>query len=298
VLNLILTVLTADQRPTIGSAVSMLGSVLFIFVIILLKHTTSGSLIYLSIASGISTLLVLFLASLYFYHNKYRAIHPSVSAVDFKHFHELANLGIQFFIIQAVSIILFTTDNIIITQLQGPEDVTPYALSRKYMEIVPMGLSMILLPLWSAYTEAYVKKDFPWIRRTVRVLLKIWMASIILILLQIVPAKTFFHLWIGDKIEISITLLLLMGMYHILFMWSNIFVFFINGVGKIRLQLYSGIIEGLINIPISIYFAKYLGMGSAGVILGTCVCLGIGCIWAPIQYHKIMNGTATGIWAK
>jgi O-antigen/teichoic acid export membrane protein len=298
ILNLVLTVLTADQRPTIGSAVGTAGSVLFLVVILVLKQTTPGSLIYLGIASGGSTLLALLVASIYFYRGRYKSIRPSISAVKLKHFKDLAGLGIQFFLIQIVAVILFTTDNMIITQVQGPEEVTPYNLARKYMEIVPAGLSMIMFPLWSAYSEAYVNKDYVWIRKTVKMLIKIWCASIVLGMLQLVPAKWFFHLWIGDKLEIPLILLLLMGLYYILFSWCQIFGFFINGVGKIRLQLYMGIIQAVINIPISIFFAKYLGLGSAGVILGTCVCLALGAVWAPMQYHKIINGTARGIWAK
>lgn len=298
ILNLILTVLTADQRPTLGSAIGTAGSVLFLVVIIILKQTTPGSLIYLGLVSGGSTLLALLAASVYFYRGRYKSIRPAISAVNFKHFRDLAGVGIQFFLIQIVAIIMFSTDNMIITQVQGPEEVTPYILARKYMEIVPAVMSMIMFPLWSAYTEAYVTKDYVWIKKTINILIKIWCASIVIGMLQLVPAKWFFHMWIGDKLEVPLMLLLLMGVYYILVSWCQIFGFFINGVGKIRLQLYMGIIQAVINIPISIFFAKYLGMGSAGVILGTCVCLGLGAVWAPIQYYKIINGTAQGIWAK
>ena len=170
--------------------------------------------------------------------------------------------------------------------------------AQRTLEIVPAGLSMIMFPLWSAYTEAFVNKDYIWIKKTVSALIKIWIVSIALILLQLAPAKWFFNLWIGDKLEVPLLLLFLMAVYYIMLSWCQIFGFFINGVGKIRLQLYTSIILAVINIPVSIFFAKYLGMGSAGVILGTCVCLVPGAVWVPMQYHKIINGTARGIWAK
>ncbi|MCE5336495.1 MAG: hypothetical protein LLG06_18110, partial [Desulfobacteraceae bacterium] len=218
--------------------------------------------------------------------------------IDFNYFRDLAGLGIQFFLIQIVAIIHFTTDNIIITQLHGPCEVTPYNLARKYMEIVPMVFSMVMYPLWSAYTEAFVKKDYVWIRKSVNTLIKVWIVSGALIILQIVPAKWFFHLWIGNKLQIPIMLLFCTGIYHLVVTWCQIFGFFINGVGKIRLQLYSGIFQAAINIPLAILFGKYMGMGSSGVILGTTICLAISAVWAPIQYYKIINGTAQGIWAK
>jgi Na+-driven multidrug efflux pump len=89
-----------------------------------------------------------------------------------------------------------------------------------------------------------------------------------------------------------------MGLYAIISTWNNIFAYFINGVGKIKLQMYYGIIAMIINIPISIFFAKTLNMGSAGVILGTCVSLLFGFTLGPIQYYKIINNTARGVWNK
>ena len=89
-----------------------------------------------------------------------------------------------------------------------------------------------------------------------------------------------------------------MGLFAIISTWNNIFAYFINGVGKIKLQMYYGIIAMLINIPISIFFAKNLGMGSAGVILGTCVSLLFGFIFGPIQCWRIINNKAKGIWLK
>jgi Na+-driven multidrug efflux pump len=75
-----------------------------------------------------------------------------------------------------------------------------------------------------------------------------------------------------------------------------VFANLVNGIGKIRLQMYYSVFAMIINIPLSIIFAKNLEMGSAGVILATCVSLFIGSIFAPIQSWKILKGKAKGIW--
>jgi len=105
-------------------------------------------------------------------------------------------------------------------------------------------------------------------------------------------------MWVGDKVHIPFLLSAFMGLYVIISTWNNIFAYFINGVGKIKLQMYCGIVAMLINIPISIFFAKNLNMGSAGVILGTCFSLSIGAYFAPMQSFKIIKGNARGIWNK
>lgn len=56
------------------------------------------------------------------------------------------------------------------------------------------------------------------------------------------------------------------------------------------------IVTSIINIPLSVYFARNLGMGISGVILATIVCLLVGSILHPLQYYRIIKGKATGIW--
>jgi len=51
-----------------------------------------------------------------------------------------------------------------------------------------------------------------------------------------------------------------MGVYVIIATWSNIYAYFVNGIGEIKIQMYSSIIAAVINIPLSVWFAQYLGM--------------------------------------
>jgi len=60
----------------------------------------------------------------------------------------------------------------------------------------------------------------------------------------------------------------------------------------------AGHIPGAANIPLSIFFAKNLDMGTGGVIFATFVCLVFYYSIMIIQYQKIIKGTATGIWNK
>jgi Na+-driven multidrug efflux pump len=107
-----------------------------------------------------------------------------------------------------------------------------------------------------------------------------------------------YRIWLHGRVEIPLYLTIIMGLYTIILAWNQIYVFFINGVGKIKLQLYMSFITTIINIPLSIYFAKTLNIGSTGIMIATCVCLFIGSVWVPIQYKKIINNKATGIWGK
>jgi len=75
-----------------------------------------------------------------------------------------------------------------------------------------------------------------------------------------------------------------------------IFATFLSGIGKIKLSIYHSVLVSIINIPLSIYFAKNLEFGSTGVIMATCVGVVISLLFQPIQFFKIINGTAKSLW--
>lgn len=88
-------------------------------------------------------------------------------------------------------------------------------------------------------------------------------------------------------------LVVLMGIYILVLTWNRIYSYFLNGIGKIKLQIYSAIIAGSINIPLSIYFAKYLSMGISGVVLGTIISLSFFAIIGSMQTYFILKTDKT-----
>jgi len=186
----------------------------------------------------------------------------------------------------------------IITQLFEPAKVTPYNIAFKYFSIITMIFVIIITPFWSAFTEAYVKKDIKWIKKSVQKLIYIWAVLCGLALIMLCLSNFAYKVWIGKSVHVPFSLSIGMLLFVVIISWNHVFIYFINGVGKIKLQFYSSVMESLVNIPLSILLAKYLELGSVGVILATSICIFPRSIWAPIQYYKIINNRAHGIWAK
>jgi O-antigen/teichoic acid export membrane protein len=298
VLDLVGVVLAADQETAVNDLLRLIGSVISLLIVFILTKTTGGSLFYFGLAFSGTSVLVFFIASVALYKTKYLQFSPSFKFVRFRFAKKLFNLGVQFFVIQIVWIIMFSTDNIIISQLFGPEEVGPYNIAYKYFGMITMAFSVLTTPFWSAYTEAFTKGDIAWIKNINKKLKLAWLLLVGLSIIMLFISPYFYDLWIGDKLIIPFTLSLLMCIYVITVNWGSIFVIFLNGVGKVRLQLYVSIAAGIANIPLSILFAKTFNLGSAGVILATTICLSFGPILAPIQYRKVINNTAKGIWNK
>jgi O-antigen/teichoic acid export membrane protein len=296
VLQLITTIITANQEAAKASFFNLLGSVFSLVFIFILTKTTSGNLIYLGSVLSITPVLVLLVSSLWFYNREYKIYAPSFKFIRFRYARNLIGLGFNFFIIQIGALVLFQTDNIVITQLFSPREVTTFNIAFKLFSVIIMAFSIIIAPLWSVFTEAYTNKDFEWIKRTLSKLRKIWLVLVLITISTLIISPLIFKLWMGDKVKIPFSLSVALSFYIIVCSWQNIHVYFLNGIGKIRLQLYLVVVSGLLNIPIAIVLGRAFGL--AGVTLSNAILFTIMGIVFSIQVKKIINHNAKGIWAK
>ena len=291
-MNLILSlcnqVFYACQQASFVAMRQLLMNLFALLAVFLLIHYTSGTLLYLSAGYGLAMLLSSLLLTEYLY-LKRRDIFPSPRYVALGKVKEIASLGVKFFVIQIAALIIFTTDNMIIIQTLGPAQVTPYNIVFKLFSIITMAHALIMAPLWSAYTDAYAKGDIQWIKNVLKKLNLLMIPIVLVVAVLIAFTREIVSIWVGSRIEIPYLLPLLMGIYAVVFVWSNVYAYFVNGLGKIRPQLCSSIIAGIINVPVSIYFARNLGMGSSGVILGTIVSLSLFAIVGPLQTYYLVR---------
>jgi O-antigen/teichoic acid export membrane protein len=298
VFGIIGTVVIADQHPAYNSLLDVIGNLASLAVIWFLTVSSKGSLLNFSIGLGACNALVPIGASFILFASKYRHIRPAKRYVQFSHAKELMGLGVKFFILQISSLIVFSSANIIIAQIFSPAEVVPYNIAFKYYNIISMLFYLVLLPFWSAYTEAYARGDVAWIQRTLRVLRRLWIFCTVMVIAMSFFANTFYRLWVGKEIQIPMNISITMGLFIVMTSWCSIYGNLINGTGMIRLALLNAIAIGFANIPLAIFFAKHLHLGIPGVILASCVCLLPGCFLWPIQVKKILSGSAAGIWGK
>jgi O-antigen/teichoic acid export membrane protein len=296
VLRLICTLLTADQRPALASAINLIGQVIALSVIYILTKTTVGSLLYLGTALSCMPIFVLLIASCWMFSNKYKAYRPSFAKVDFTTSKDLLNLGFMFLIIQLTGVIVFSTNNIIIAQLFGLVEVTRYAVAFKYFSVLLMGFSIVTLPFWSAFTDAWAKQEIVWIENIVRKLVLLWYLLPVAGGTMLIFSNWVYGVWVGSDIRVSYGMSGLIMMWFIIQAWNGIFCQFLNGLGKIKLQLLLGIASAILNIPLAIYLGKKIGI--EGVLIANVTVSLITIAIYPMQYRRLLSGTAYGIFNK
>lgn len=296
IVKLINTLFIADQRPAMSNVINTTGSVVSLIIVYILLKTTNGSLLYLGASFSLINVLVPFAFGIWAFNTSYKKFKPAFRDIDFSKSFELLSLGAKFFVLQGAALIVYMTDNIIITQISGPEEVTPYNIAFKYFGIVTIFFTIITKPYWSAITEAYRKKEINWIKNSIQTAIRFWYLAIFGVAIMLLVAKKVYSVWIGDVVQIPFTLSLIMAIYVIIASHVMIFGNFLNGVGKIKISILLSVFMGVTNIPLSIFFGKYLELGSVGVMLATCVGLFVCMLVQPIQYQKIIQAKASGIW--
>jgi O-antigen/teichoic acid export membrane protein len=110
----------------------------------------------------------------------------------------------------------------------------------------------------------------------------------------------FFDFWLGkekmETIHISNSLKYSLIVYFLTFTFGGVFNMFINGVGKLKVQLYSLLAGALMFIPLTYIFVKILGWGIESVVIASIIANFYSPILAPLQYYKLINNKAKGIW--
>ncbi|MBU2947838.1 lipopolysaccharide biosynthesis protein [Zobellia uliginosa] len=298
IFKLITSIYIGNQNHSMQGKIQFIIAASSLFLIWVLTQTTTSSLLLFGVIFSVFPIVVLLSLNIYAFSTTYKEFKPQFSFWKKAYFKDIFSLGIVFFIIQIAGLIMFTTDNFIITQLLGPEEVVPYNIAYKYIGISQMISVIILTPYWSSITDAYTKGELGWIKNAMKNLLKISLVTVMLVIFLVFVAPSAYKLWIGELVEVPMKLTVSMALYFIISLCYSPFVFFINGIGKIKLQMYSVAIGALLNVPLSIFLVKYTSFGVEGVIIATSICVFPNLILLPIQYFKIINNRAIGIWDK
>lgn len=295
VLNIVTTLYLADQRTAQASLLTFLSNLLSLIFILVLVKSTHGSLLLLSSALMVAPVLVLLAATAFLFRGRYKPYRPSFAMVRMNQCRNLFTLGVKFFIVQLAAILLYETSNIIIIQLLGPKEVTSYNIAFRYFGVITMISSIIFTPYWSGITEAFAKEDFHWIRITMRKLVQTFAVLTVLALFMLLVSGFAYRLWVGQSIQIPLALSATLTVYVVLNSWNSVFGIFLNGVGKIKLQLVLGLTSALLNVPLGIFLGRKFG--TAGVVMATILVSLAGMLIYPIQFKRIINRSDTGIWA-
>ena len=290
------TVLLGLQLNALASLSDTLGNLIVLTTIFTLKHFVNGSLQILALIIYICPIAVYLILAIWMYVIKYPKLRPTIRGFNRNYVRDIVSLGVKFFIIQIACLVLYSTINVLISNVSGPGYVTEYNVVYKYMSIPLMIFTIIVVPLWSAFTDAYTRNDYLWMNTILSKYKKIMYCMILFTLLLIALYPIFFKIWLGDKVEIHLSMILVVAFYIITTIWNTLYSHIINGIGKIKLQLYCSLLGTFLNIPLALLLGQ--NFGAIGIISSVIIFNSLPLVLLPIQVKKILTKRAIGIWNK
>lgn len=277
-LMIILQVLHACQKTSVTVVHQFLSNFLALIVILAVRFLIEPSLMVICVAYGGSQILATLIISVAFF-RKNNHILPGISLFHRDRIKSIASLGGQFFIIQLAVLVIFGTDKIIIVNLFGPEDLTGYELIFKIFSSILIVNTLFLAPLWSRYTHAAEANDLPWMRKALLQSNVVGGAMLFPIVLLCCFGAEIIDFWAGYNIDGSAKLLIPIAIFVILRVWTDIYAYFLNGVGVIKGQMWLAVLQAVVNIPLSIWLGKQYGV--AGVVYGSVLTLSLSGVVLP-----------------
>lgn len=297
VLELITYVLQAYQKAALSSLFKPLANLATLIVILILNFFSHNSLLYACLAMTLPILFVLFVSNIYLYARNCKDVSPTISQYDKHCLRDIYSLGLKFFVSQSANLIVFQSAAFLISHFVNPSEAASYNIAFTYFGTIVMFNTMMLLPLSAAITDAYVKEDYAWLKSCIKKVNKVSMLLTLLSFAILAISPIVFKYWIGDRLEISWTLRVTMSIYFILNIWTTPYSSFISGVGKMQVAMTSALFKMVLYIPIAVLMVKIFG--TSGIMMSIILVNTLpNNILYTIQYNKIVNKTATGIWNK
>lgn len=230
-------IFVAMQKYAINDLLSISGNVIALILIYILTKVTTGNLVLVVLAYTMTSCVAFLLAAIPLFW-KHPELKPSLRFFEKSLGKKIVGKGFGFFVIQISScLVIFGAANFFITQSCGPAAVTTYNIAYKFFNLLVIAYTIILAPMWNAYTDAYVKGDMQWIKATFNKALKFWVLSICGGLGMLLICNLFYKLWIGNMVNVPLSVSASTLIYVCFFNLNNCATYLINGLNKIFVQI-------------------------------------------------------------
>lgn len=195
-------------------------------------------------------------------------LRPTLAALDPGFVKNLFSDGWKFFLINAGWVINSQTDNMVIAHYLGPAQVTPYAITFGLFTVATLLQTLAYPSLWPAYTEAFAKGDYDWIRRTIRSNFKFsFITSLAVVSVLTIFGSLIIRFWAGEVAVPPFSLIVWMAVWRLMLSTLMVGSCLLSATGHLKGMTVYGSVTALLNLLLSILLVKVYGI--VGVIAGT-----------------------------
>lgn len=288
-LQIVRGILFALQLSSIVNLLQLFVSILLVvYLFFAPDYNTIGtklesmSIAYATIVNipSIITLLILFFFS------EMKHCRPNLKYISKEAIKAVLGLGLSFFLVQVMYMIITVTNEWFIAKFFSPENCVDYQIYFRLFALVGSLMMLAMSPLWSAITKAYTQKRYQWIIRLQKVLNYLALACIAVECLFVVLLQPIVNIWLGERaIEVNYLTASFFLIYGIIMIWVAIQSIVVAGLGTLKTQLKLYLFAAVFKIVAIIVVAQFTTNWSI-VILVTSIGLLPYCIYQPLEVSK------------
>jgi O-antigen/teichoic acid export membrane protein len=245
------------------------GSICSLLGVVLVARFNGGLPMLVGASSG-ALLVANVVCLLWIWLNHMPWLRPWPASFKFSAAHRLLHTGSEFFLLQLSSLVVFSSDNIVIAHFLGPAEVTPYNVTWRLMNYAAVLQTLIFPAVWPAYAEAYTRGDGVWVRNAFWRLMRLTTATTgVFCIIFLTFGRIIIRQWAGVAAVPTQPLVVTMCVWVMISTIMNNEACLLAATSQIRLQAFLGILAAIVNLGLTIWLVQRIG--SVGVILGTVI---------------------------
>ena len=189
----------------------------------------------------------------------------------------------RFWFFSVMASVVLQIDYIIISQYLRPDDIVIYNITTKIYSFIAFIYGAVLLALWPKFTEMIYQSNWVgvigYLRRNI-------LLGIIFIILSTLILSNFIQVLVkllapGQEIFISTSLVVLMGLYHIIRVWTDSFSMVLQSMSLMRPFWILVPVQALFSVVFQIIFVSIYGLN--GIVVGLILSYVLTVVWALPQ---------------
>jgi O-antigen/teichoic acid export membrane protein len=204
-------------------------------------------------------------------------LRPSWDWISIAVLKKIVRLGGLFFVLQLVVAISYSADNIIIARSVGAAAVPEYSIPQRMFALITMITSMLVAPLWPAYSESISRGDLHWVRQTLkRSMLVILALAVTGSCLLWLLAPLLLNWWVGPRVHPSQLLLAGLAIWTVLACCGDALSSFLNGAAIVKTQVIVASLFGVVCLTTKITLVRSFGVAAVPwATTGAYLCMAV-----------------------
>lgn len=199
-------------------------------------------------------------------------------------YREVLFLGGQFLVLEVTYLLIFATDRFVALRFLGPEVAAEYDVMLRFIALITTGYSMVIGPMWALAGTHWAQRDLAGLDLIRRIAILVMVPFGIGAIVLATALNWVIHRWVDSTITISRVSLVLLVVYGFIVIWSSANASLLNGIGRVREQVWCASIACVINLPLAITLCQVDGLGSGGILLASVISLSLFAVVGPFVW--------------